>query len=98
MNEGTNALNNLSHVTRYDERGPTACPSAAASAPPITVKKPTISRAERSAAWACSALWHPSFEYQEHVPTTPAQDHTCTTDLDLNHARLPSGCPERAFS
>src|SRR3954470_24602272 len=38
----------------------TGCRSAAASALEETVKKPTISRAKRSAAWACSALRHPA--------------------------------------
>jgi hypothetical protein len=42
-----------------------------------------ISCAKRSAAWACSALRHLSFECQEHVPTTPAENHTGTTGVDL---------------
>lgn len=37
----------------FAESGPTLCPSAAASALSITFKMQMISRAKRSAAWAC---------------------------------------------
>src|SRR6266480_3777727 len=49
--------------------------SAAASAPPTTFKIPPISRAQRSAGTACSALRHPSFERHPHAPTTLSGDH-----------------------
>jgi hypothetical protein len=55
--------------------------SVAASAPPTTFKKPTISRAKRSAAMPCSALRHLSFACHPYVPTTPPCSHTCTTGV-----------------
>lgn len=40
------------------------------------------SRAQRSAAWACSAPRHPSFACRSHPPTTPAPYHAGTTGCD----------------
>jgi len=62
----------------------------------MTAKKPTISRAKRSAAWACSALWSPSFVCQKHLPTTQASYHTGTPGRNLNHAHLGARSAQRA--
>lgn len=50
-----NTLPWLSNDTEVDHARPTICPSAAVSALEEALKMQTISRAKRSAAWACSA-------------------------------------------
>jgi hypothetical protein len=72
-------------------------------APPMRVKNPTISGAQRSVAWACSASGRQSSGCRPHAPTTPSWYYALhnrpsteprasgithgTTCRDLNHAQ-----------
>ena len=67
---------------------PTGCPSAAASAPLSTFKKPTISRAKRSAAWACSALRHLSFGVPRACADHTAHDHALHNGRSVTITRI----------
>jgi hypothetical protein len=93
---------------------PTDCPSAAASAPHNSVKKPTISRAKRSAAWACSARWLVVSDCHPHDCITSARNHAAEPAFGGITPSTRSGrhdgrsvgttpgtrarCPRRAFS
>ena len=63
----------------------TACPSAAASALPKRVKMRTISRAKRSAAWACSARWSLVPSSHPHDRITSARNHAARRAFGRNH-------------
>ena len=99
-----------SRPTRHHQKGmpatlpsrPTVLPFSWPRAPTKTVNMPMISRAKRSAAWACSARWRVVPDCHPHPLPTPPWYHAGTTGDDLespaarNHAQHDARSAQRA--
>ena len=80
-------------VTPFDGTPSNGLPFSCRKRATRTVKKPTISRAQRSAGTAGWAGWQPTRACSRHDRTTPAQNHASTTRLDWSHAQHTTTLP-----